>query len=377
MNISNVLVPAEYPLAQTFNLDTNEVDPGITVSGFAIPDPATLSDPDEQKLAANLRVAIPSVDPNYQFRKDLVSAFNYWKTCSEGDVLFLHGPAGSGKSSLPEQVFARLGIPCFLVKGHRKFEPHEAFGHFILTEGGKTEWAPGPVMLAAQYGLPVIINEFDRIEPDRAIIFNDVFTGGAFPVPGKHGEVLRPRSGFCCVITGNTNLIEDTTGNYGTAHMHDISVLERICAIRVDYPEDETEKRLVMKEIEPFDDELLSYWFDQEGIKLSTEKGLLEGAAISRDQFAEGLVKVARDVRKMSKDSGNQSDAALERTMSTRILRKWAYHSVMHSSAPERLGLSALHLVLKKYLSSMATESTRIALHKAVETVFGVQETVA
>jgi hypothetical protein len=40
------------------------------------------------------------------------------------------------------------------------------------------------------------------------------------------------------------------------------------------------------------------------------------------------------------------------------------------------LGLSALHLALKKYLSSLSTESTRIVLHQAVENVFGVGEVV-
>ncbi|MCK7499507.1 MAG: CbbQ/NirQ/NorQ C-terminal domain-containing protein [Comamonadaceae bacterium] len=83
-------------------------------------------------------------------------------------------------------------------------------------------------------------------------------------------------------------------------------------------------------------------------------------------------MEVARKIRAQSKDGGNSSDAALERTMSTRMLRKWAYHTLLHCSAPEKLGLSALHLALRKYLSNLSTESTRIALHQAVETVFGV-----
>ena len=62
--------------------------------------------------------------------------------------------------------------------------------------------------------------------------------------------------------------------------------------------------------------------------------------------------------------------------MSTRILRKWARNTLAMAGTPEKLGLSALHLSLKKYLSSLATESTRIALHQAVESVFGVGEVV-
>ena len=58
------------------------------------------------------------------------------------------------------------------------------------------------------------------------------------------------------------------------------------------------------------------------------------------------------------------------------MLRKWARNAVLKAGAPEKLGLSALHLSLRK-LSDLSTESTRIALHKAVESVFGVDVKVS
>jgi hypothetical protein len=252
----------------------------------------------------------------------------------------------------------------------------EAFGQFVGGENGTTPWVDGPVTLAARYGLPCIINEYDRIAADRTIVFNDVFEGRSFPIPGKSGEVVTPQPGFAVVVTANTNLVEDLSGNYGTANTHDMSILERIVALHVGYPTDETETKLLEKELEVFSDDLLTYWFDQEGIKLATQQGMKEGSAINRSEFIAGLVEVARRIRAQSKDGGNTSDAALERTMSTRILRKWARNTLAMASTPEKLGLSSLHMSLKKYLSSLATESTRIALHQAVESVFGVGEVV-
>lgn len=375
-DLSEILVPATYSLAELFGLDPNEVDPSITVDGYQIPDPGTLADPAAAYYAAFLRAAVPPVDSSYQFRKDLLRDVRYWWLTGEGDVLLLWGPTGSGKSSVFEQWCARLGIPLFMAKGHRRFEPLEAFGQFVGGENGTTPWVDGPVTLAARFGLPCIINEYDRIAADRTIVFNDVFEGRAFPIPGKSGEVVTPQPGFRVAITANTNLVEDLSGNYGTANTHDVSLLERIVALYVGYPSDDTESRLLEKELEQFDDDLLHYWFDQEGIKMSTPQGMKEGAAINRGEFIEGLLEVARRIRTQSKDGGNTSDAALERTMSTRILRKWARHSVAQASAPEKLGLSALHLSMKKCLSSLATESTRIALHQAVESVFGVGEQV-
>lgn len=375
-DLSAILVQVSYSLSEVFGLDPNEVDPSITVDGFAIPDPATLTDPVAQQYAAFLLAAVPPIDPNYQFRKDLVRDIRYWWLTGEGDVLLLWGPTGSGKTSVFEQWCARLGIPLFMAKGHRRFEPMEAFGQFVGGENGTTPWVDGPVTLAARYGLPCIINEYDRIAADRTIVFNDVFEGRSFPIPGKSGEVVTPQPGFRVAITANTNLVEDLSGNYGTANTHDISILERIVALHIGYPSDDTEAKLLVKELEQFSDDLLSYWFDQEGIKISTPQGMKEGSAINRGEFIQGLLDVAKKIRAQSKDGGNTSDSALERTMSTRILRKWARHSVAQASAPEKLGLSALHLALKKYLSSLATESTRIALHQAVENVFGVGEVV-
>jgi hypothetical protein len=376
--LDQILIPYEYPLVATFALNPNEVDPSITAPGYAIPDPATLPDPQLAAYAAYLRGAIPQIDLDYEFRREVISdLFIWWIDDESRDVLQFWGPTGSGKTSAFEQWCARLGVPMFAAKGHKMFEAHEAFGHYIAAANGETVFAPGPVTLAAQYGLPVIINEYDRIQPSRAIVFNDVFESRAFPMPGKHGEMLVPQSGFRCVITTNTNMVEDASANYQTASVQDVSLLERVCSVYVGYPAAPVERRILTHVFAPYDDQLLSYWFDQEGMKLDTPNGMKQGAAISRDEFITGLIEVATKIRQQSKDGGNTTDAALERTMSTRLLRKWARQSVRHCSAPERYGKSALHLALRKYLSNLATESTRIALHQAIETVFGVREDIA
>lgn len=375
-DINNVLVPVEYSLVEAFGLDPNEVDPVLTAPGFYIPEPETLEDETAMQYAAYLRAAIPPIDQNYQHRKELIRDIRYWFMSGDGDVLLLYGPTGSGKTSALEQYCACLGIPLFMGKGHRRFEPYEAFGQFVGGENGTTPWVDGPVTLAARYGLPVIINEYDRIAPDRAIVFNDVFEGRAFPLPGKSGEVVVPQPGFRVAITGNTNLVEDLTGNYGTAAMHDVSLLERIVGVKVDYPEAEVEGRLLGLELERASDSLLSYWFDQEGLKLQTETGMKEGAAISRDDFIGGMLEVTRRIRQQSKDGGNVSDSALERTMSTRVLRKWVRQSIDSINMVETYSKSALHVAMRKCLSGLATESTRLALHQALETVFGVSEDI-
>lgn len=366
----NILVPAEYNLNATFGVN---LDPQATVDGFSIPDPGTLCDENDQVWAGYLKSAVPPIDPDYQFRAELVRQLRYWWRYPE-EVLLLFGPSGSGKTSLIEQWCARLGVPHFMVKGHRRFEPLEAFGQFVGGENGSTPWVDGPITLAARFGLPVTINEFDRIAADRAIVFNDVFEGRAFPIPGKSGEVVIPQPGFKLIATANSNLVEDLSGNYGTAQSHDISILERLVAVRVDYPDADTEKEVLRRELSSFEDKYLYYWLDQEGVKLATENGLKEGSAVSREELINGFVLLAQKIREQSKDGGNSTDSALERTMSTRTLRRWVRSAMHHVSVPATMGKSALHMTLDRHLGMTSTESTRLALHQAVEAVFGVAE---
>ncbi|MDK9702378.1 MAG: AAA family ATPase [Sulfuritalea sp.] len=368
--LDQILVPRAYSLAQTFGLDPNEVDPSIETMGYEIPDPSTFTDPQMQETAAFLRAAVPAIDPLYKHRRAIISDIYYWSNAGD-DALLLWGPTGSGKTSAWEQWCACLGIPLFSIKGHKAFNEWEATGKTDLVDGN-TVHTPGPLTLAAQYGLPVIINEYDRIAPAKAIVFNDIFEGRPFPVPSNNNMLVEPQPGFRVVLTANTNLVEDPSGNYGTASSHDISLLERLYSVHVGYPDRDVERALIEDVMSGVGDDLLAYWFDQEGFKVSTPNGLKEGAAITRAEYIDALLDVAHKIRAQSKDGGSTSDAALERTMSTRILRKWAMHAPAHARAPEKFGMSGLHLTLKKYLSNLATQSTSIALHQAVETVFGV-----
>lgn len=323
-------------------------------------------DPELMKL-------IPAVDPNYRFPLSVMRDFRVWHD-DVNEPLFLHGPTGCGKSSFVTQAYARLGKPLFRMTISASTEETEIFGHYTLAENGATVFRYGPAVLAAKHGCPLLLDEFGRGDPNKLVGLNGLFEAGKpFAITGN-GETVVPHPDFRIILTDNSNLCGDESGNYNTANIQDKSVLDRIgMTIEIGYPEDE-EKSLLSGMLDKlFDDKLLAYWLDQEGIQVSVNGAAKKGSAVTREDFLHGFLQVRDMVRKQSRDGGNQTASALERTMSVRVLTRWLTYCKSFVGAPNR-NLSALHYGLERALTNTCTPTTKIAIHAMVKTVFGVGE---
>lgn len=353
-----------FSLASVFNLP---LPSNFTIGGWQ-------HDPQEQDPhLAYLRDHVPHANPDYRFRKDLVRDFNVWfKSCTE--PLFLYGPTGCGKSSFVLQVAARLGIPVFCITGNADTELAEIFGHYVLGANGETVFREGPATEAARAGGWFLIDEVDRMSPATLVGLNGLLEGGSFTLTGKGGEVVIPHPEFRVILTANSNMAGDESGNYNTAMIHDKSITDRVgMALEVGYP-DEEEKEILSNTLVSMgvNDQLLSYWFEQEGMKVATDAGTKTGNELTRDDFLHGILQVRNMIRKQSRDCGNQTAAALERTMSVRTLERWVQFCIAFVGAPNQ-GNSALHYAMERALTNTCTPSTKVAIHEMVTTVFGVR----
>lgn len=353
------------PLAEVFGangIPLNGINAGITI-------------PTQQWEAGDdteIQKLIPPVEENYRFRNELVRDFFAWQRFSK-EPLFLFGPTGCGKSSFVKQAYARLGTPVYRMTINEDTELAEMFGHYVLAENGQTAFRYGPVSLAAKHGVPVLLDEIGRGNPAVIVGLNGLFEGGSFTITGN-GETVVPKDGFRIILTDNTNLAGDESGNYNTAAIQDKSIPDRIgMALEVGYPVDE-EKALVGDALAKLaDDKYLTYLFDQEGLTVSTDTGTRKGAQVTREDFINGILQVRDMVRKQSRDCGNQSASALERTMSVRSLIRWVNYVVAYVGAPSQ-GVSALHYALERALTNTCTPSTKVAIHAMVKSVFGVDQ---
>ena len=84
---------------------------------------------------------VPDVDPCYVFSKQsLLQVLGWWETGPYKPPLYLTGPTGSGKSTLIQQVAARLNIPLVPFPANPHTEPSDLVGHYELVSGNRPSW---------------------------------------------------------------------------------------------------------------------------------------------------------------------------------------------------------------------------------------------
>ena len=326
---------------------------------------------DDEELVAQ----IPKEKEGYIFRRDLMRDILAWYNLMDEPIL-LFGPTQCGKTSILRQVANRLQKPLWAITGHRQLELTELFGQYGLNESGGYIWMDGPLTQAAKHGGWLMINEVDRIRPDVLVGLNDVLEMDDFTLSNKQGEIVKLHPDFRIVCTANSNLAGDEGGNYNTANIHDKSVLERFgMMLAVGYPAEDEEKSLLENVFNDLSDDDLKLWFTEENLRCEKDDGsqVLQGEFVDRNSFIKGMVRVANMIRSQSIDGNSQAGSALERTMSTSTLLRWAQQCIIFRGST-KFDMSPLHYALERSLTNGCTATTKVVMHEVVKSVFGVDQ---
>jgi cobaltochelatase CobS len=191
---------------------------------------------------------IPDVDENYVFdielAKTVLMAFGF-----RMPALFW-GYHGTGKTSLLEQVCARIRRPFMRVQHTIGTEESHIVGQYVV-KNGATEFQPGPLTIAMIEGFVYCADEYDFGMPAVLSVYQPVLEGKSLVIKDAPPEfrVVRPHENFRFVATGNTNGGGDETGLYQGTQIQNAANYSRFGVTReVGYMDPKIETLVLMRQ---------------------------------------------------------------------------------------------------------------------------------
>lgn len=176
---------------------------------------------------------IPDVDPNYIFNIDIL------KTMLMGIAMnmptYLWGHAGTGKTTIIEQIAARTHRPFIRVQHTGSTEESHIVGQMVASIEEGTKWSPGPLPLAMKYGWLYLADEYDFAYPQVLAVYQAVLEGKPLIIKEAPAEsewrVVHPHPNFRFMATGNTNGSGDASGLYLGTNMQNAANYERFSIV--------------------------------------------------------------------------------------------------------------------------------------------------
>lgn len=183
----------------------------------------------------------PVTNPTYKFRRDqLQMTIAFLFSAKLGDGLLVHGPMGSGKTSLLLEVLGRLNWPTVAMSWNETSDVADLIGRDRIAFG-ETTFEYGPLARAMKDGFALLINEVDRGRGGNLVGLNDVLDGGKLVIK-ETGEVITPHERFRLLVTANSSGTGDRTGAYtGSVRKLDPAFLDRFWYMKVDYMSEQDE----------------------------------------------------------------------------------------------------------------------------------------
>lgn len=175
----------------------------------------------------------PAADGDYTFRQETLKAVLYALVCNVR--VLLSGPTGSGKSSVVQQVAARLNRPFTRLQCDNDLTRADFIGQMVL-RNKETFFEYGLLPTAMREGHVLLIDEWDCANPSVAAVLQAVLEGEPLTIT-ETGEVIKPHPEFRIFATANTLGLGDETGMYHGTQPQNYAALDRFgIVLTVDYP---------------------------------------------------------------------------------------------------------------------------------------------
>lgn len=212
-----------------------------TLMGIELPVRTGLS-PAQQRF-------VPAIDNKYSFPE---ITFDVVSDILENRCVLTTGHAGTGKSSLFEQIAARMNQPCVRPVMNGQMTTSELLGG-LLVRAGETVFVDGTLVRAMREGMWVIIDELDNADANILCSLNTVTE----PVTDhkkdrdlilkeNEGELVVAHPNFRILATANSaGCMEQFRSLYPGRNRLDVAFLSRFSVYHIDYLPAEQESEIV------------------------------------------------------------------------------------------------------------------------------------
>ncbi|NQZ49663.1 MAG: AAA family ATPase [Moritella sp.] len=300
---------------------------------------------------------IPTINKNYVFQTELLRELLTWLDKPTDDGFWLYGHLGTGKSSVLEQLAARMNLAVYTQTGSETMDMEELI-YSTSFDNGTSRIKLGALAKAFTYGGLFIFNEIDYCQPHHIAALNDILSGNTITIQSNSGEIVKLEKHPCFyfAVASNTNGTPDDEAPveyHGTGPMNP-AFKDRFLFFKLGYLKPEDELKVV-----------LSLGFEETVSRMEITSEMHKAKVYTNyrlifEPVIKNMIKVANDTRN-AVDKGN-----FDRPLTLRCLKRWIQRGVAWQGTKH-----ILHLTAKSAFLNGLSSRQRVVIEQFCADRFG------
>jgi cobaltochelatase CobS len=287
--LDSVMTPEEQ--ARLAALEANPEPPTMAASVAKTPTPTTAAkvkiagiDMTKRTVSGEALRAVPSVDPAYEFQEEITK--RVLLTINKARPVLLIGHTGTGKTSLVQQIAARIGQPTVRVNLNQQTTYADFIGQWTVV-AGEMVWVDGVLPHAMKNGYWLIIDEIDYGEANILCSLNSVLEKHpSLTLKEKNKEAVTVHENFRVFGTGNAcGAMKEWRHLYQGTNLMNEAWVDRWTVFKIEYLNDEAEARVLSNSVDK--------------LSLTVAKELVKIANMVRKAFVEETVGCTFSTRRL------------------------------------------------------------------------------